>query len=126
MRIVQTLWTAGQSLTANAMGWLNPQMNLMSWALSANSMREHTDDLVLYTDTEGARTLVDRLKLPYTEVVVAYDELEIPTAHWAIPKIMSYARQAIRTCRRRPVSAQWAAARHQRQPRDSAERGGGV
>ena len=62
MRIVQTLWTAGQSLTANAMGWLNPQMNLMSWALSANSMREHTDDLVLYTDTEGARTLADRLK----------------------------------------------------------------
>lgn len=93
MRIVQTLWTAGQSLTANAMGWLNPQMNLMSWALSANSMREHTDDLVLYTDTEGARTLVDRLKLPYTEVVVAYDGLEIPKAHWAIPKIMSYARQ---------------------------------
>ena len=93
MRIVQTLWTAGQSLTANAMGWLNPQMNLMSWALSANSMREHTDDLVLYTDTEGARTLADRLKLPYTEVVVAYDGLEIPKAHWAIPKIMSYARQ---------------------------------
>ena len=34
MRIVQTFWSGGKSLLQDGFGWLHPEYNLMSWALS--------------------------------------------------------------------------------------------
>ena len=64
MRIVQTFWTAGQDPLKHAFGWLHPEYNLMSWALSCLSLREHYDEVALYTDSEGKRILIDKLRFP--------------------------------------------------------------
>ena len=47
MRIVQTFWTAKADLTRSTFGWLHPEYNLMSWALSCLSLREHYDEVAL-------------------------------------------------------------------------------
>ena len=41
MRIVQTFWTAGRDPLKYPFGWSHPEHNLMSWALSCLSLREH-------------------------------------------------------------------------------------
>ena len=74
MRIVQTFWSGGKSLLQDGFGWLHPEYNLMSWALSCLSLREHYDEVALYTDSEGKRILIDELHLPYTEVNVVFDD----------------------------------------------------
>ena len=63
MRIVQTFWSGGKSLLQDGFGWLHPEYNLMSWALSYLSLREHYDEVALYTDSEGKRILIDELHL---------------------------------------------------------------
>ena len=93
MKIVQTFWTAGKSLTSDSFGWNNPQTHLLSWTLSCLSLRKHHEEVVLYTDTEGCQTFIEKMHLPYTEVVVCYDHLKCPEAHWAYPKLLTYARQ---------------------------------
>ena len=58
MRIVQTFWSGGKSLLQDGFGWLHPEYNLKSWALSCLSLREHYDEVALYTDSEGKRILI--------------------------------------------------------------------
>ena len=93
MRIVQTFWTAGQDPQKHAFSWLHPEYNLMSWALSCLSLREHYDEVALYTDSEGKRILIDELHLPYTEVNVIYDDFPCLPQHWALAKIKTYSLQ---------------------------------
>ena len=93
MRIVQTFWTAGQDPLKHAFGWLHPEYNLMSWALSCLSLREHYDEVALYTDSEGKRILIDELHLPYTEVNVVFDDFPCLPQHWALAKIKTYSLQ---------------------------------
>ena len=81
MRIVQTFWTANNSLLENGFGWFHPQYHLMSWALSCLSLREHYNNVVFYTDSNGYNIFIDLLKLPYTDVVVQYDDLPCPDVH---------------------------------------------
>ena len=58
MRIVQTFWTAGQDPLKHAFGWLHPEYNLMSWALSCLSLREHYDEVALaLMATKGMREI---------------------------------------------------------------------
>ena len=64
MRIVQTFWSGGKSLLQDGFGWLHPEYNLKSWALSCLSLREHYDEVALYTDSEGKRILIDKLRFP--------------------------------------------------------------
>ena len=92
MRFVQTLWCGGKSLSDYSFGWLNQESHLMSWALSCLSISKHYD-VALYTDTEGKHMLVDRLKLPYKEVHVVYEDLAVLPHHWAIAKIKTYTLQ---------------------------------
>lgn len=65
----------------------------MSWALSCLSLREHYDDVALYTDEQGKHILIDLLHLPYTEVNVIYDEHLCLPQHWAFAKIKTYSLQ---------------------------------
>ena len=51
MKIIQTFWTAGQDPLKHGFGWTHPEYNLMSWALSCLSLREHYDEVELYPDS---------------------------------------------------------------------------
>lgn len=93
MRIVQTFWAAEGELLTNSYGWINPQYHLMSWALSCLSLREHYNEVVLYTDSKGYEVFIEQLKLPYTDVIIQYDNLHCPKPHWAYPKVLTYSLQ---------------------------------
>ncbi len=93
MRIVQTFWTAGRDPLEHPFGWSHPEYNLMSWALSCLSLREHYDEVALYTDQEGYDVLINKLHLPYTEVNVVYDKNLCLPQHWAYAKIKTYSMQ---------------------------------
>jgi len=93
MRIVQTFWTAGRDPLKYSFGWTHPEYNLMSWALSCLSLREHYDEVALYTDQEGYDVLINKLHLPYTEVNVVYDKNLCLPQHWAYAKIKTYSMQ---------------------------------
>ena len=93
MRIVQTFWTAGRNPLEYSFGWLHPEYNLMSWSLSCLSLREHYDEVALYTDTRGKEVLIDLLHLPYTEVHVVFDDFPCLPQHWALSKIKTYSLQ---------------------------------
>lgn len=93
MKAIQTLWCGGRSLLRSPFWWRDAEYNLMSWALSCHSLREQFGGVTLYTDSEGARVLVDALGLPYTEVVVNYDGFDCLTCHWALAKVRTYSLQ---------------------------------
>ncbi len=93
MKIIQTLWCGERKLTESPFWWLNAEYNLMSWALSCLSLKEHFDEITLYTDSEGARVLVDTLKLPYSEVTLSFDNFNCLTCHWALAKVRAYSMQ---------------------------------
>lgn len=57
------------------------------------SLNETFGNVTLYTDSEGARMLVDTLKLPYTEVKIVYDGFDCLTCHWALAKVKTYSMQ---------------------------------
>lgn len=93
MRIVQTFWSAGRNPLEHGFGWLRPEYNLMSWALSCLCLRKYYDEVALYTDEQGKHVLIDLLHLPYTEVHVVYDETLCLPQHWAYAKIKTYSLQ---------------------------------
>ncbi|NLW46365.1 MAG: hypothetical protein GXY86_03365 [Firmicutes bacterium] len=73
--------------------WLTEKDHYLSWILSVETARKHFSELHLYTDSNGARILVDRLGLEFTTVTTDYDRLEkIDPQWWALAKIYSYAR----------------------------------
>lgn len=95
MRIIQSIWTANiPTVLQHNMGWLSPEYNLMSWALSCLQLRQFYPEVVLYCDNTGAKMLIDTLQLPYSEVVCSLDSLN--NYHpdlWALPKIKAYSLQ---------------------------------
>ncbi len=93
MRIVQTFWTGGHNPLEYGFGWPHPEYNLMSWALSCLSLREHYDEVVLYTDSAGFHILIEILRLPYSEVHIIYDDTKWLPQHWAQAKIKTYSLQ---------------------------------
>lgn len=95
MKIVQSYWSCHKTnlLESNA-GWVSPEFNIMSWALSCLQLKKHYSDVTLYADSTSAKLLIDTLALPYSEVVCALDELNTADPRlWALPKIKTYARQ---------------------------------
>lgn len=93
MKVIQTLWSSNKQLQEDAFGWLSPQHHLMSWALSCLSLKEHYQDLTLYSDSQAAHILIDKIGLPYSEVVVAYDNFKCLPIHWALAKVKTYSMQ---------------------------------
>lgn len=93
MRMIQTFWTAGRAPLQYGFGWPHPEYNLMSWALSCLSLREHYEEVELYTDSVGRHVLIDLLGLPYTKVHVVLDDFQCLPHHWALAKIKTYSMQ---------------------------------
>jgi hypothetical protein len=74
--------------------WLNEQSHWFSWVLSVESARKHYSELVLITDRDGARVLVDEIGLPFTEVTTELDALDdADCGWWAIGKLHAYRAQ---------------------------------
>lgn len=63
MRIVQTFWSGTGNPLNKSYGWNHAEHNLMSWALSCCSLREHYDDVILYTDRQGYEVLIEKLRV---------------------------------------------------------------
>jgi len=95
MRIIQSMWTANQSvLLNNSFGWLSPEYHLMSWALSCLQLKQFYPKVILYSDTAASRMLIDNLKLPYDELVCNLDTLNhYDSKLWAVPKMKAYSLQ---------------------------------
>jgi hypothetical protein len=53
----------------------------MSWALSCLSLREHYDEVELYTDSAGYHILIEVLQLPYTKTHVIFDDFQCLPHH---------------------------------------------
>lgn len=90
MRIVQTFWSGAGNPLVKTHGWPHAEYNLMSWALSCCSLREHYNQVILYTDRQGYEVLIEKLNLPYTEVHIVYDDKLCLPQHWAYAKIKTY------------------------------------
>lgn len=93
IKITQTFWSAGQDPLKSGFGWSHAEYNLMSWALSCLSLREHYNDVELYTDSAGRHVLIDLLGLPYSKVHVVFDDFHCLPQHWALSKIKTYSMQ---------------------------------
>lgn len=95
MRIIQSAWSCNKTdlLRINS-GWLSPEYNIMSWALSCLQLKQYYPELVLYCDSAYAKLLIDTLELPYSDVVCNLDILnQYHSQLWALPKIHSYSKQ---------------------------------
>jgi hypothetical protein len=95
MRIIQSSWSCNQQslLTSNS-GWLAPEYNLMAWTLSCLQLKKYYPEVVLYCDSVSAKTLIDSLQLPYSDVICNLDILNSYHPQlWALPKIHAYSQQ---------------------------------
>ena len=83
MRVVQTFWSGGKDPLIDSFGWLSPQHHFMSWALSCLTLRQNYDEVFLYTDSVGYAIFAEQLSLPYSEIIIQYDNLDCHPTHWA-------------------------------------------
>lgn len=75
-------------------GWPHRAVNYYSWALSCLQLRKYYPAVELYTDNIGKEILVDKLKLPYTNVVEVLDDLNsYDSVFWALGKLYTYGLQ---------------------------------
>jgi hypothetical protein len=95
MKIIQSFWSCRQdNLLLFKAGWLAPEYNLMSWALSCLQLKKFHSEVSLYADSVSAKMLVDTLQLPYSSVSCSLDELNgYHHQLWALPKIFTYSKQ---------------------------------
>lgn len=95
MRIVQTLYSGDKAdFLAQTFGWFAPEYHVMGWALSCLQLKKYYSDLTLYADGRSADLLINKLKLPYTNVQITHEELRVPSAQlWALSKIYTYSLQ---------------------------------
>lgn len=92
IKIVQTNWAAQKN--SFKAGWLNVKFNLMSWALSSISIAKFYSNIELNADDIGYDILINRLKLPYTSIVMSQNNFDsISEKFWITRKLYSYSLQ---------------------------------
>ena len=91
MKIIQSFWTGNKNSLTDSYGWLLPIFNYLSWIISCNQLRRYYDDVTLVTDSQGYDVLINKLHLPYTDVIVSLDCLNHYNPNlWALAKIKAY------------------------------------
>ena len=73
MKIIQSFWTDNKNSLTDSYGWLLPIFNYLSWIISCNQLRRYYDDVTLVTDSQEYDVLINKLHLPYTDVIVSLD-----------------------------------------------------
>lgn len=97
MNIIQTFYSycnMNNPVMDNA-GFLSPDMNWKSMAISCLLLKKHFGNVTLYCN-ERVRTLVmDQLKIPYDNIIVIPDFMENYKGCnlWALPKVYTYSLQ---------------------------------
>jgi len=98
MKIIQTFWTGtiekNNPLDSKG-GWLSPEYNWMSWALSCLQLKKIFGEVELFTDALGKEILIDMLRLPYSKVSVVLDGVlnGLPPEVWSLSKLHTYSLQ---------------------------------
>ena len=94
MKIIQSFWSGNNDCLKDGYGWLSPIYHYASWILSCNQLHKYYDDVILVTDRVGYDVLIDKLHLPYADVIVCLDELSKYNPNlWALAKIKAYFRK---------------------------------
>ena len=74
--------------------WMSPLHHLLAWVLSVQTVKAHYPDTALVTDEEGARLLVDGLKLEFTTVSTELARLQGEDPDWwVLGKLCAYCSQ---------------------------------
>src|SRR5262245_5668599 len=93
MRTVWSFWSRPHYADSHRM-WISEKHHLLAWVLSVETARQHYPDTVLYTDSDGARLLVDALSLPFRCVSTTLDALaDRDVAWWNLGKLCAYRAQ---------------------------------
>jgi hypothetical protein len=101
MRILQSFWSR-PSKSNNYQddfgryggGWISEKYHAMSWALSCLNFKRFYEEVELYTDNDGSNWLIDKLGLPYTNVVKTLDQINnYNSSLWALAKTYTYLQQ---------------------------------
>ena len=91
MKIIQSFWTGNKNSLTDSYGWLLPIFNYLSWIISCYQLRRYYDDVTLVTDSQGYDVLINKLHLPYTDVIESLDCLNHYNPNlWALAKIKAY------------------------------------
>lgn len=90
MRAVWSFWTVPHRIHRR-WHWASEKHHLFSWLLSVELARRHYPDTALYTDDDGARLLIDGLRLPFVHVSTTLNALadEDPD-WWMLGKLHTY------------------------------------
>jgi hypothetical protein len=95
VKIVQSFWSCHETnLLKFKAGWISPEYNLMSWALSCLQLKQSYPEVTLHADNVSAKMLIDTLRLPYDKVTCDLNCLDkYHPQLWALPKIHTYSKQ---------------------------------
>lgn len=101
MKIIQSFWTKPFLKSADSLkdsrlngGWPARKYNYFSWALSCLQLRKFYPEVELITDELGEFLLIDKLGLPYTNVIADMNKLDHHhPGLWALGKIYAYSIQ---------------------------------
>lgn len=95
MNYIQTFYIApNQNAFKDRFGWISPLYHLLSWGLSACTLRASLGKLKLFTNQKGKEILIDMLHLPYDDVELIFDNWTLPHPDlWALSKIYTYSWQ---------------------------------
>jgi hypothetical protein len=93
MKAVWSYWTK-PSQCGRPTGWKTEWHHRLAWGLSVYAARRHYPSTCLVTDDEGARLLVDELRLPFAHVSTGLNALRDEDPDWwALGKVAAYREQ---------------------------------
>lgn len=93
MKFTQLFWTPKEkTINSVSSGWLDLKYHIFSWILSCNSILKFYPNLSLITDDFGEEILINKLKLPYTNIRKDFESINIKYSDniWALKKLYSY------------------------------------
>ncbi len=97
MKIVQSCWSkpiCHNGINSVIGGWYNPIFFYMSWSLSCLTYLKYYNNIELVCDSKSKEILIDRMRLPYSNVTVILDELkDYHPDLWALGKVVAYSVQ---------------------------------
>lgn len=95
MKFIQTLYfSKSVNPFKNSFGWAAPEYHLMGWALSCLQLLRLYKNVDLYCNSKVASLLKNELELPYSNIYVTHDDLNIVNEKlWALPKVFTYSLQ---------------------------------
>lgn len=93
MKAIWSFWTKPSKTTRKSI-WFSQRHHFYSWVLSVETARQHFPQIALFTDSEGAQLLVDKIGLKFDEVSTELDKLaKFNPQWWALGKVWTYRAQ---------------------------------